>query len=58
MKNNFINPGIDGLQDLHFDPMKMNRIKISGDDGPVSINMTITKGVVTGFSSIVVVESE
>lgn len=37
--------------------MKVKKIQILDDDGPVSINTTITKGVVTGFSNIVVVNN-
>jgi len=48
--------GIEGLEDLHFDPMKLKKIEVLGDGGPVSINTTITKATVTGFSNIKIVD--
>lgn len=56
-KRSYQYSGIKGLEDLQFDPMKLKKMQILDDDGPVSINTTISKGVVTGFSSIVVVEN-
>lgn len=49
--------GIEGLDDLQIDPMKLSKIKIFSGDGPVSINSSLSKAVVTGFANTVVVES-
>lgn len=51
--------GIEGLDTLEtIDPMKLNKIKIFAGDGPVSINSSLSKAVVTGFANTVVVRSE
>lgn len=50
--------GIEGLDNLQIDPMKLNKIKIFSGDGPVSINSSLSKAVVTGFANTVVIESE
>lgn len=50
--------GIDGLDDLQIDPMKLSKIKIFAGEGPVSINSSLSKAVVTGFGNTVVIESE
>lgn len=55
---NFQFIGIDGLQDLDtIDPMKLAKIKIFQGDGPVSINSTLSKSVVTGFADTHVISS-
>lgn len=56
--NDNIQLGIDGLDDLQIDPMKLSKIKIFAGEGPVSINSSLSKAVVTGFGNTVVVESE
>lgn len=62
-KNHFISStikkGIDGFDGIQtIDPMKLNRIKIFQGDGPVSINSSISKAVVTGFANTEVVVSK
>lgn len=56
--NDTIPLGIEGLDDLQIDPMKLNKIKIFAGDGPVSINSSLSKAIVTGFANTVVLESE
>lgn len=51
--------GIDGFDAIQtIDPMKLNRIKIFQGDGPVSINSSLSKAVVTGFANTEVVQSK
>lgn len=52
------NSGIEGLDNVQIDPMKLSKIKIFAGDGPVSINSSLSKAVVTGFANAKVVESE
>lgn len=49
-------PGFDGFETI--DPFKLNRIKIFQGDGPVSINSSLSKATVTGFSKLEIVESK
>lgn len=51
-----ITKGIEGLEDVQFDPMKLKEIRVV-HDGPVNLNTTITDGVAIGFSNIVAVEN-
>lgn len=51
--------GIEGFDSIQtIDPMKLNRIKIFQGDGPVSINSSLSKAVVTGFANTEVVASK
>lgn len=51
--------GIDGVVGLEsIDPMKIDRIRILQGDGPVSVNASLTKVKVTGFSKVKVVENQ
>lgn len=51
--------GIDGLETLEtIDPMKLNRIKIFQGEGPVSINSSLSRAVVTGFANTKIVSSK
>lgn len=50
--------GISGLQGLEtIDPMKIDRIRILQGEGPVSVNASLSKVKVTGFSRTKVVEN-
>lgn len=50
--------GIDGLVGLEtIDPMKIDRIRILQGEGPVSVNASLSKVKVTGFSKTKVVEN-
>jgi Haemolymph juvenile hormone binding protein (JHBP) len=45
--------GTDGINDIDsIDPMRINRIKILQGDGPVSVNASLSKVVVTGFNKV------
>ncbi|KAG4072889.1 hypothetical protein HA402_002632 [Bradysia odoriphaga] len=48
--------GIEGLEDVQFDPMKLKDIHVVRD-GPVNLNTTITDGVAIGFSNVVALEN-
>ena len=52
--------GIEGLKGLEngTDPMKIDRIRILQGDGPVSVNASLSKIKVTGFSKTKVVENQ
>lgn len=51
--------GIEGLEGIDsIDPMKIDRIRILQGDGPVSVNASLTKVVVTGFSRVKVIENQ
>ncbi|KAJ6645724.1 hypothetical protein Bhyg_00933 [Pseudolycoriella hygida] len=50
--------GMDGLEDIEFDPIKLTQLQIVGDGGPISLNMTIDESVVKGYSTIVINTSE
>lgn len=44
--------GVEGLAEVEtIDPMKLAKIKIFSGDGPVSINSSLSKSVVTGFAN-------
>uniref|UniRef100_A0A182IM11 Uncharacterized protein n=1 Tax=Anopheles atroparvus TaxID=41427 RepID=A0A182IM11_ANOAO len=50
--------GIEGLEHVGtIDPMKISKIRILQGDGPVSVNASLSKVVVTGFSSTKVVRN-
>lgn len=50
--------GIEGLVGLEtIDPMKIDRIRILQGEGPVSVNASLTKVKVTGFSRTKVIEN-
>lgn len=50
--------GIEGLVGLEtIDPMKIDRIRILQGEGPVSVNASLTKVKVTGFSKTKVLEN-
>lgn len=45
--------GVDGLDAVEtIDPMKLAKIRIFSGDGPVSINSSISKAIVTGFGNV------
>lgn len=45
--------GVEGLAEVEtIDPMKLAKIKIFSGDGPVSINSTLSKSLVTGFANV------
>jgi hypothetical protein len=48
--------GIEGLESI--DPMKIDRIRILQGEGPVSVNASLTKVKVTGFSKVRVIENQ
>jgi len=48
--------GIEGLQTI--DPMTIDRIRILQGDGPVSVNASLSKVTVTGFSKVKVIENQ
>jgi Haemolymph juvenile hormone binding protein (JHBP) len=51
--------GIDGVEGLDaIDPMKIDRIRILQGEGPVSVNASLTKVKVTGFSKVKVIENQ
>ncbi|XP_065090459.1 protein takeout-like [Ochlerotatus camptorhynchus] len=50
--------GIEGLEHVGtIDPMKINKIRILQGDGPVSVNASLSKVVVTGFANTKVVRN-
>uniref|UniRef100_A0A182W486 Protein takeout n=1 Tax=Anopheles minimus TaxID=112268 RepID=A0A182W486_9DIPT len=50
--------GIEGLEHVGtIDPMKISKIRILQGDGPVSVNASLSKVVVTGFASTKVVRN-
>lgn len=50
--------GIDGITELDsIDPMRIDRIRILQGEGPVSVNASLSKVKVTGFSKVKVVEN-
>lgn len=49
-KYNSLTGPVDGV-DVPIDPVKLKKIKISTGDGPVSMNTTLTKAVITGLSN-------
>lgn len=51
------NDGIEGF-DEKVDPLRINKIRIFQGQGPVSINSSLSKAVVTGFSNMKIVESK
>ncbi|GAB0090478.1 uncharacterized protein DMENIID0001_052140 [Sergentomyia squamirostris] len=50
--------GIEGLEDVVVDPLKINRIKVLQGAGPVSLNASLSKVTVTGFRHTKVTESK
>lgn len=48
--------GLDGLTSV--DPMRIDRIRILQGDGPVSVNASLTKVKVLGFSKVKVIENQ
>ncbi|XP_059610660.1 protein takeout-like [Phlebotomus argentipes] len=50
--------GIEGLEDVVVDPLKINRIKVLQGAGPVSLNASLSKVTVTGFRYTNVTESK
>lgn len=51
--------GIEGLVGLEtIDPMKIDRIRILQGEGPVSVNASLSKVKVTGFSKTKVIENQ
>lgn len=48
--------GVDGLDSI--DPMTIDRIRILQGEGPVSVNASLTKVKVIGFSKVKVVENQ
>lgn len=48
--------GLDGLTSV--DPMRIDRIKILQGEGPVSVNASLTKVKVLGFSKVKVIENQ
>lgn len=51
--------GIQGIQELDtIDPMKIDRIRILQGDGPVSVNASLSKVTVTGFSKLKLIENQ
>lgn len=51
--------GIDGIQGLDsIDPMRIDRIRILQGEGPVSVNASLSKVKVTGFSKVKVIENQ
>ncbi|XP_037036905.1 protein takeout-like [Bradysia coprophila] len=51
-----LSTGFDGL-DIKIDPIKLREIKIFSSDGPVSLNTSLSNGVVKGLSNSIVVRS-
>lgn len=50
--------GIEGIEHVGtIDPMKINKIRILQGDGPVSVNASLSKVVVTGFANTKVVRN-
>lgn len=50
--------GIDGLEGLSsIDPMRIDRIKILQGEGPVSVDASLSKVKVLGFSKVKVIEN-
>lgn len=50
--------GIEGVEGLDsIDPMRIDRIRILQGDGPVSVNASLSKVKVMGFSKVKVVEN-
>lgn len=50
--------GIEGLEDIGtIDPMRLGKIRILQGDGPVSVNASLSKVTVTGFSNTKVVQN-
>lgn len=47
---------LDGLSSI--DPMRIDRIKILQGEGPVSVNASLTKVKVLGFSKVKVLENQ
>lgn len=51
--------GIDGVEGLDtIDPMHIDRIRILQGEGPVSVNASLSKVKVTGFSKVKVIENQ
>lgn len=51
--------GIDGVVGLDsIDPMKIDRIRILQGEGPVSVNASLSRVKVTGFSRVKVLENQ
>lgn len=51
--------GIEGIEGLDsIDPMRIDRIRILQGEGPVSVNASLTKVKVTGFSKVKVSENQ
>lgn len=51
--------GIEGINGLDtIDPMKIDRIRILQGDGPVSVNASLSKVTVTGFSKLKLIENQ
>lgn len=51
--------GIDGVTGLDaIDPMKIDRIRILQGEGPVSVNASLTRVKVIGFSKVKVIENQ
>lgn len=51
--------GIEGVEGLDsIDPMRIDRIRILQGEGPVSVNASLTKVKVTGFSKVKVIENQ
>lgn len=51
--------GIDGLSNFEtIDPLKINKIKILQGEGPVSVNASLSKVTVLGFSKTKVIQSK
>lgn len=51
--------GIDGVVGLDsIDPMKIDRIRILQGEGPVSVNASLSRVKVTGFSKVKVLENQ
>lgn len=51
--------GIEGVEGLDsIDPMRIDRIRILQGEGPVSVNASLTKVKVTGFSKVIVIENQ
>lgn len=50
--------GISGLEDVQVDPLRLNRIRVLTGNGPVSVNASLSKVIITGFRNTNVLRSQ
>lgn len=49
--------GVPGLEDIKVDPLRINRIRVLTGSGPVSVNASLSKVLITGFRNTKVLRS-